>query len=203
MSSLAELPDLVGFFSYSRDDDEGSDGALSALRNVIQKELSAQLGRSNADFRVWQDKTAISLGTLWEKQISQGINQSVFFIPIITPRALRSQHCAFEFQSFLAREAELGRDDLVFPILYIPVPALEDEKRWRAAPVLGIVGTRQYLDWQDFRPRGLDEPEVRTKIIHFCRNISSALHKPWVAPHERRRKEEEARQRSEEEQRRK
>ncbi len=85
---------------------------------------------------------------------------------------------------FLAREAKLGRDDLVFPILYIPVPELEDEKLWRQDPVLKIVGKRQYLDWRDLRPRGLDEPEVRTKIIQFCGNIAIALRKPWMTPDE-------------------
>jgi hypothetical protein len=35
MSSLADLPELVGFFSYSREDDEGAFGALSALRERI------------------------------------------------------------------------------------------------------------------------------------------------------------------------
>ncbi len=195
MSTLAEVPELIGFFSYSREDDEGSKGSLSALRDAIQAELSAQLGRSQIDFRIWQDKAAISHGTLWEKQIDQGIKQSVFFIPIVTPRSLRSQNCGHEFQAFLAREAELGRDDLVFPILYIPVPALEDEKLWRQDPVLNIVGTRQYLDWRDYRPRSLEDPEIRTRIIHFCRNISKALHKQWVPLEEReRRREDEARQ---------
>jgi hypothetical protein len=204
MSSLADLSDLVGFFSYSREDDHGSRGALSALRDAIQSELSAQLGRSHTDFRVWQDKAAIPLGTLWENQISDAINQSAFFVPIVTPRAMRSQHCTFEFESFLAREKELGRDDLVFPILYIPVPALEDEKLWRQDPVLKIVGTRQYLDWRDLRHLEHNSPEVRQKIERFCRNISSALRKPWVSLEERRREAEaEARQRAEEEQRRK
>ena len=156
------------------------------------------------DFRVWQDKAAIPLGTLWENQISDAINQSAFFVPIVTPRAMRSQHCTFEFESFLAREKELGRDDLVFPILYIPVPALEDEKLWRQDPVLKIVGTRQYLDWRDLRHLEHNSPEVRQKIERFCRNISSALRKPWVSLEERRREAEaEARQRVEEEQRRK
>ncbi len=185
MSSLVESQKLFGFFSYSRDDDQGSKGALSALRAAIQDELSAQLGRTQADFLIWQDKTAISHGTLWENKISQGIDQAVFFIPIVTPRAFKSQHCVFEFESFLAREAQLGRDDLVFPILYIPVPELEDEQLWRQDPVLKIVGKRQYLDWRDLRPHGLDEPEVRTKIIQFCRNIAIALRKPWVTPVER------------------
>ncbi|HMG81206.1 MAG TPA: toll/interleukin-1 receptor domain-containing protein [Xanthobacteraceae bacterium] len=204
MSSLADLSDLVGFFSYSREDDQGSRGALSALRDAIQSELSAQLGRSHTDFRVWQDKAAIPLGTLWENQISDAINQSAFFVPIVTPRAMRSQHCTFEFESFLAREKELGRDDLVFPILYIPVPALEDEKLWRQDPVLKIVGTRQYLDWRDLRHLEHNSPEVRQKVERFCRNISSALRKPWVSLEERRREAEaQAQQRVEEEQRRK
>jgi predicted negative regulator of RcsB-dependent stress response len=182
MSSLADLPHLDGFFTYSREDDEGSNRALSALREAIQNELSAQLGRTHKDFRIWQDKSAISLGTLWEKQISQGINESVFFIPIITPRALRSQHCAYEFQAFLARESELGRDDLVFPILYIPVPALEDEKLWRDEPILRIVATRQYLDWRELRHHDPRSLEVQQKLEWYCRGITNALHKTWIPP---------------------
>src|SRR5450631_3601823 len=98
MSSLAQYSsELVGFFSYSRQDDESFDEALSKFRCAIQIELGAQLGRSRYDFRIWQDKTTIPLGALWEKEIKDGINQSVFFIPIITPRAVRSDNCAFEF----------------------------------------------------------------------------------------------------------
>lgn len=204
MPSLSDLPELIGFFSYSREDDQGSRGGLSDLRDAIQVELSAQLGRSQTDFRIWQDKAAISLGTLWENEIQQGIRQSVFFIPIVTPRALRSHHCGLEFQSFLAREAELGRADLVFPILYIPVPALEDEKLWRDDPVLSVVGTRQYLDWRELRHHDLNSTEVRQRLERFCRGITNTLHKPWVSPDERKRREaEESRQREVEEARRK
>src|SRR5215472_19053894 len=92
MSSLADAPDLVGFFSYSREDDEGSGGKLSKLRERIQEELRGQLGRTKRDFRLWQDKTAISHGELWEDRIKTAIAESVFFIPIITPTAVRSYH---------------------------------------------------------------------------------------------------------------
>ena len=63
MSSLADASDLVGFFSYSREDDEGSGGKLSKLRERIQEELRGQLGRTKRDFRLWQDKVAIA--PLW------------------------------------------------------------------------------------------------------------------------------------------
>src|SRR5258708_2635885 len=107
MSSLAELPELVGFFSYSREDDEAFEGTLSALRSSIQRELSAQLGRSRTSFRLWQDHAAIAPGKLWELEIKTAIEQSVFFIPIVTPRAVNSKFCKFEFNSFLAREKAL------------------------------------------------------------------------------------------------
>jgi WD40 repeat protein len=186
MSSLdGYFSSLVGFFSYSRDDDTGSKGALSALRDAIQWELSGQLGRSIRNFKIWQDKAAIPVGTEWEEQIRLGISQSVFFVPIITPRVFRSENCALEFASFLARERELGRADLVFPILYIPVPELEDEKLWRQDPVLKVVGTRQYYDWRTLRHRDPASPDVAQNIEQFCRNITNALREPWETPPER------------------
>ena len=85
MSTLAEIPELVGFFSYSRKDDEHSERSLSRLRARIYNELRMQLGR---EFRLWQDTAAISHGALWEEEINRAIAESVFFIPIITPSAI-------------------------------------------------------------------------------------------------------------------
>ena len=39
MSSLADLPELIGFFSYSREDDEDFKGTLTGLHEGIQREL--------------------------------------------------------------------------------------------------------------------------------------------------------------------
>jgi hypothetical protein len=112
MSSLADLPDLVGFFSYSRSDDKNSDGGLTLLRERIVKDLRLQLGR---ELRLWQDKEAIPFGSLWADEIKRAIAESAFFIPIVSPSAVNSRHCRMEFEGFLAREAEFGRSDLVFP----------------------------------------------------------------------------------------
>jgi hypothetical protein len=75
MASLADIPDLVGFFSYSREDDEGSAGRLSKLRERIQEELRSQLGRTKRDFRLWQDRVSISHGELWEDNIKKAQSQ--------------------------------------------------------------------------------------------------------------------------------
>jgi TIR domain len=183
MTSLAELPDLIGFFSYSRQDDEYSDGALSRLRDRILKELRTQLGRR---IRVWQDTEAIPDGSDWSNEINRGIAESAFFIPIVTPSALASKHCRSEFEAFLAREADLGRNNLVFPLVYVRVPALENEGSWKHDELLRIIGTRQYADLTRFRQRGLDDVEVRERIERYCSHIVDALREPWISPDERR-----------------
>jgi len=203
MGSLAELPELVGFFSYSREDDQAYKGRLSILREVIQEELAAQLGRSKPNFRIFQDKSAIAPGSLWEADIKNAVQQSAFFIPIITPRAINSKYCRFEFEAFLEREHALGRSNLVFPIIYVPVPALANEAQWRGHPVLSVIGERQYVDWQTFRYTDVPTPAMLQEIGSFCRKVVDVLYEPWVSPEERKREEEaEAHARAEEERRR-
>ena len=203
MSSLAELPELAGFFSYSREDDEAFKGTLSALRDGIQRELSAQLGRSKRTFRLWQDQVAIAPGKLWESEIKTAIDESFFFLPIVTPRSVSSKYCKFEFESFLAREKAIGRSDLIFPILYISVAALENEAKWRDDPVLSTIGRRQYVDWRPLRHLDVQSTAVREQIERLCQKIVEALNAPWTSPEERQRMEEaKARQQAEEEARR-
>jgi formylglycine-generating enzyme required for sulfatase activity len=192
MSCLDDLPELVGFFSYSREDDEGSGGALSALRERIQHELRAQLGRSTKTFRLWQDKEAIAAGKLWEAEIKTAVWQSVFFMPIITPTVVKSPYCKFELDAFLAREAELGRDDLVFPILYIKVPALEDSARQKSDPVLSIIAKRQYVDWRELRHSEVHSKNVKEAVERFCSHVCEALRREWLTPEERRAQEKAA-----------
>ena len=192
MSSLASLSEVIGFFSYSREDDEAFRGTLSALRDAIQRELGAQLGRSKRNFRLWQDKEAIAPGKLWESEIKTAVEQSVFFIPIVTPRVVNSEYCQFEFKSFLARERGLGRTDLVFPILYISVPALEDELQWRNHPVLSAIAKRQYVDWRSMRHLDIQSTAVREAIERFCSKIVEALHQSRVSMDDRQRQDAKA-----------
>jgi formylglycine-generating enzyme required for sulfatase activity len=182
MPSLADLPELIGFFSYSREDDADSQGSLTALRNRIQAELRGQLGRTAKSFRLWQDKEAIPSGSLWETEIKNAVGQAVFFIPIITPTVVASPYCKFELGSFIAREAALGREDLVFPILYIDVPGLEDDTRRENDSVLSLIASRQYVDWRDFRYLDVNSTDVRRAVGRFCADIRNALYRSWTAP---------------------
>jgi TIR domain len=184
MSSLADLPELVGFFSYSRGDDEYAGGALSRLRARILNELRLQLGR---DVRLWQDTSAIPHGALWGDEIKQAIAESAFFIPIVTPSAVASSHCRTEFELFQAREVELRRKDLIFPVLYIKVPALGIDDQRRQNDVLETIHARQYADWTKIRQRDIASFEVGQQIETYCQDIVGALQKPCETLQERRR----------------
>jgi len=201
MSSLADLPKLIGFFSYSRED-EGAVSRLSILRERIKDELGAQLGRTKSNLELWQDKKSIEHGEQWEQKIKSAIGESVFFIPIITPRAVRSENCQSEFRWFLAREAELDRNDLFFPIHYIDVPELADKSKWDRLPVLKTVAERQYFNWHHLRWHDVESREVGEAVESFCRSIANAMRKRQLTAEERRREQEaEARRRAQEEER--
>src|ERR1051325_752511 len=184
MASLADHAELVGFFSYSREDDEDSNGALSPLRDRIQREWRQQLGRSAKDFRLWQDKQAIPRGSLWQAELKKAIRQSAFFIPIITPTAIKSTYCRTEFEEFAAREQLLDRNDLIFPILYIRVPALENETRRAEDPLLTMIASRQYVDWRELRHRDVYSSQFGEAIERFCSDIMEALSRPQPSDEE-------------------
>jgi hypothetical protein len=175
---LTDLPELVGFFSYSREDDDDAAGRLTALRDAIQRELRGQLGRTRRQLRLWQDKEAIIPGRLWEKEIKAAIEEAVFFIPIITPTVVNSSYCRSEFEFFLEQERVFERSDLVFPILYIRVPELEQESRWRDHPVLSVIGQRQWVDWRQLRLLPVEDLAVRRAIEAFSSKIIETLSRP-------------------------
>jgi formylglycine-generating enzyme required for sulfatase activity len=186
MTSLAEFPDLIGFFSYAREDDEDFRGDLSAIRDAIGRNLAALLGRKKGrNFRLWQDVEAIAPGKLWKAEIDKAIGESAFFIPIVTPRAVQSSFCRDEFKAFLSRERTLGRNDLIFPVLYIPVRALQDDAKRRRDRVLTTIGERQFVDWREFRYVGVNSRVFGQEIGRFCEAIAERLHQPWLSPEER------------------
>jgi hypothetical protein len=101
-----------------------------------------------------------------------------------------STYCKFELEQFLARELTLGRDDLVFPILYVDVPALGEDLLRQNDPALSLIARRQYADWREMRYLDIASTEVRREIGRFCTDIRDAVRRSWLSPEERREQEE-------------
>jgi hypothetical protein len=175
----------VGFWSYSRRDDEFSRGRLSQLRSLLLAEIQTQYGLDG--IQLFQDVSAIPHGADWERVTTDAIDESTFFIPIVTPFYMQSRWCARETKMFETRERAIfeTHPDLphdrrrIFPLLWIDVSDIEpiDDV---AADFLKIP---QWCDFSRLRHRKLDQDEeVLAKVGAFAKSIVDVLKLRVEAP---------------------
>ena len=157
----------IGFWSYARQDDAHSDGQLSQLRALIGKALALRYGE---ELTLWQDIAAIPFGADWAATIERTIGQVTFFIPIVTPRYLKSENCLSEFRAFRERMRELERDDLIFPVYYVDVETMS-----AADTVFGDeLAALRRQQWADFRPLTFDDPKS-PKARQWCDRFAAGV----------------------------
>jgi hypothetical protein len=121
--------------------------------------------------------TAIPYGANWADEIERAIGQTTFYIPVVTPRFLKSQYCLDEFKSYRRRMIALGRDDLIFPVHYVDVDHIQ------AGDTIfgGDLVVLRRSQWIDFRPHFYLEPNppsVRQWAGGFARGVMQAMRRP-------------------------
>jgi len=166
--------DPLGFWSYARQDDAQSDGQLSQLRAIVGKAIVLQYG---TEVTLWQDISAIPYGADWAETIERTINQTTFFVPIVTPRFLKSTHCRDEFIAFRRQMQNLNRSDLIFPIHYVGVDDVKPEETVFGEELTAL----RRSQWIDFRPllyADLKSPEVRRWAGDFAASVLKTLRRP-------------------------
>ncbi|MEO0590600.1 MAG: toll/interleukin-1 receptor domain-containing protein [Pseudomonadota bacterium] len=173
----------IGFWSYARQDDELSDGQLSALRVALSRELQQLYGRQK--IQIWQDVAAIAPGAEWERSIDEAIGQSSFMIPIVTPNFIESEWCCKEVEKFLAREAAINAQypglegkRRIFPIGYLPTDGSVPHKP-------AVVKELEKLQFADFSALRYEDPkssEFRRAVGAVAGAVCALLKTPAVAP---------------------
>ena len=168
--------DPIGFWSYSRQDDEHSGGRLSQLRARLSSELQINYGRDRV--QIFQDSSAIPYGAEWDDVIRDALGRSTFFIPILTPNFIQSEFCLHEVEVFLERERalhaahpELAGQRRIFPILYIPIGGKEARKPELVAELEQV----QWLPFERLRHQDYDQPAVRQTVSEFAATICELL----------------------------
>jgi hypothetical protein len=166
----------VGFWSYSRLDDELSGGKLSAIRRLLQAELQQQYGKDR--IQIFQDAAAISHGAEWEQEIGASLSRSTFFIPIITPGFIQSEWCCREVAMFLQRERELfayypelRSRSRIFPVLWIDFESVDPHD----PSIVEALKTRQWFDYSGMRFRSLEDEQVQQAVAQFATSIRTLL----------------------------
>jgi uncharacterized membrane protein YeaQ/YmgE (transglycosylase-associated protein family) len=169
--------DPLGFWSYARQDDAQSDGQLSQLRAIVGKAIVLQHG---TEVMLWQNISAIPYGADWAETIERTINQTTFFVPIVTPRFLKSTHCREEFLAFRRQMQNLNRSDLIFPIHYVGVDDVKPEETVFGEELTAL----RRSQWIDFRPlfySDLKSPEVRRWAGEVAASVLKTLRRPLAA----------------------
>lgn len=167
----------AAFMSYARFDDQHNSGQLTKFRKLLSGEVRAHLG---VQFDIFQDTSDIAWGQDWKKRICAGIDECALFMPIITPSFFTSPACRDELERIIARESELGRDDLILPIYYISCPILDGTQNPEDDRLAKAIIARNYFDMRDLRGRAPSLRVFQTKLTELAMQVVDALerHRP-------------------------
>ncbi|MEU7083781.1 toll/interleukin-1 receptor domain-containing protein [Streptomyces achromogenes] len=162
--------DSAGFWSYTHRDDEIEDGRIQRLARKIANEFE---GITAEELDVFIDKKNIKWGEEWRKRIDNALTGSVFFMPIITPRFLKSEECRREILHFAGHAKSLGLEELLLPILYFNVAELKEPDG--TDEVVALVAQRQYEDWTKLRLEDEDSPAYRKAVNRLAVRLVEIL----------------------------
>lgn len=150
------------FISYAHVDNEalidGQPGWISSFHRVLEKRLAMLMG---VKLNIWRDPQ-LTGHDHFDETISKNVG-SRLFLPVLTPRYVRSSYCRKELEEFL-RAAEttggvkVGDKSRVFKVLKTPIELDEHPE-----PIRGLLGYEFYqLDPERKRLRefALDAPGV-------------------------------------------
>jgi hypothetical protein len=161
------------FISYAKFDDEFEHGALSRFRDELSRTLRFVSG---GEVAIFQEGTGIEIGQPVQERIVQSLNETMVFVPIVTPSFFNDPTCRNMLASFLEREHQLGRNDLVLAVYYQHVPAL-DQVHTTGNPLMHDIAQRHPLDWRPLRGKDFSDPQVRRELERLARRIVVILDK--------------------------
>jgi hypothetical protein len=153
------MTDLAGFWSYAHLDDKNSGGRVLGLSQRISEAFQLLSGE---ELKLFTDRK-IEWGEEWESRIQEELERTTFLIPIITPSYFRQDYCRKELLQFASAAKRFGVEQLLLPVYYVDVPAIEVDE----APSDEAVAIIKATQWADARAVRLE-------------NESSAAHRKFV-----------------------
>ncbi len=169
---MSEQPQPTAFFSYARWDDEHDSGYLSQFRKRLAEEVQAHTGN---EFLIFQDQIDVAWGQDWQQRITDSLNETVFFIPVLTPTFFTRDACRQETTSFLEREKAQGHGGLILPVYYISSPLLDDAAARATDPLAQALQARQRADWRKLRLVPFKERKAQAALVSLAVQLSEAL----------------------------
>lgn len=116
------MADIAGFWSYVHADNNSVGDAIVKLAERVMSEFELL---SAEKLRLFVDRGDLEWGEEWQGRIDRELQETTFFIPIITPRYFQSEECRRELVKFRSAADRFGVKQLLLPIYYVTVPEME------------------------------------------------------------------------------
>ena len=155
-----------GFWSYVHRDNEQSGGRIHRLADKIRDEFSLMSGE---DLALFVDRDELVWGVEWRARIETALQETTFFIPVVTPRYFTSEECRKELMKFATHARSLGALELLLPILYVDVADLDENSSDEAR---AIIAGMQYVDWRDLRLTDEDSEAYARAVNHLASRLA-------------------------------
>lgn len=169
----------IAFLSYVELDDHHDGGRLRLFRERLVREVSMH---TRQELTILQDRNDSLWVQTWKDRVEDHADDVTFLISILTPRFFVDPDCRSELRSFLDREQELRRDDLVLPVYYVTSPLLEDQAKWsRDDLARRLKEHRPPVDWREIRFEPFTSPLVGQKLQELAIQIGNSLDRPQAA----------------------
>ncbi|MDX1983809.1 MAG: SUMF1/EgtB/PvdO family nonheme iron enzyme, partial [Bryobacteraceae bacterium] len=134
----------------------------------LQAEIRKQMGLR--DFVIYQDRDQLAWGQSWKRQIDESVDSSAFLIAILSPSFFASKECVRELSKFREREKQLGRDDLILPVVWIQPDEFSDAQHELAT----LLRQRQYTSWEEYRFHEQYPVEAKKAIARLATEVKAA-----------------------------
>ena len=160
-----------GFWSYVHADDNNDGGRISQLARDVVDEYEMLTGEK---IELFLDRDAIEWGSKWRDEIDEGLGTVAFFIPVITPRYVRSAECRREFNAFARRLGERRLKELLLPLHYVDVPGLDSKPGNEELDdsVLLMIRDFQIKDWRELRHVDRSSKEYRQAVTDIAQHLA-------------------------------
>jgi hypothetical protein len=161
--AATELPS--GFWSYVHKDNDAEHGRILRLCDALKDEFGLLTTR---DLDLFTDRDGISWGFKWRATIDNALNETTFFIAIVTPRYVVSKECRRELLIFSQNAQALGVPELLCPILYAEVDGLDEDSE---DEVKAAIAQAQWVPFTELRLVDEQSPEYRQAINELARRL--------------------------------
>jgi hypothetical protein len=156
-----------GFWSYVHADNDGMHGAILRVAQHLQDEYGVITGGSDLD--LFLDTMKLKWGDKWRDRIREAIQDSTFFIPIVTPRYFKSAECRKELLGFADEARGLGREALIMPLYFVDVPEIESGDS--DDPMVELITESQMKDWRTLRVLDHDTQPYRIGLADLATEL--------------------------------